>query len=174
MLKNRLASEKMVCIMTQIAEESIWRLKTGWDRRRLWTLWWLTVGSHHRRYGLYLMIHMAVHRHAGKPFCKQTQHKTIDRNRLWYHRSLWTILSVEDDNFLTEGWGCVNLMIFIWEFFNVLVWQRERIIPGHLGFAISVCRSRERGRMSKSVYARVFHDLELLRYILRCAIGQQL
>ena len=21
--------------------------------------------------------------------------------------------SVEDDNFLTEGWGCVNLMIFI-------------------------------------------------------------
>ena len=24
--------------------------------------------------------------------------------------------SVEVDNFLREGWGCVNLMIFIWEF----------------------------------------------------------
>ena len=29
-------------------------------------------------------------------------------------------------------------------------------------FAISVCRLRERGRMSKSVYVRVVHDLELL------------
>ena len=35
---------------------------------------------------------------------------------------------------------------------------------------ISVCRLRERGRMSKSVYVRVIHDLELLRYVLRCAI----
>ena len=25
-------------------------------------------------------------------------------------------MSVEDDNFLREGWWCVNLMIFIWEF----------------------------------------------------------
>ena len=43
--------------------------------------------------------------------------------------------------------------------------DRESIIPGNFGFAISVCRLRERGRMSKSVYARVFHDLELLRYM---------
>ena len=28
--------------------------------------------------------------------------------------------------------------------------------------------------MSKSVYVRVFHDLELLRYVLRCAIERQL
>ena len=34
------------------------------------------------------------------------------------------------------------------------------IIPGNSGFAISVCRLRERGCMSKSVYARVVHDLE--------------
>ena len=35
---------------------------------------------------------------------------------------------------------------------------------------------RERGRISKSksVYVRVFHDLELLRYVLRCAIERQL
>ena len=52
--------------------------------------------------------------------------------------------------------------------------DRESIIPGTLGFAISVCRLRERGCMSKSVYVRVFHDLELLRYVLRCAIGRQL
>ena len=52
--------------------------------------------------------------------------------------------------------------------------DRESIIPGNFRFAISVCRLRERGRMSKSVSARVFHDLELLRYILCCAIGQQL
>ena len=60
--------------------------------------------------------------------------------------------------------------------------DRESIIPGNFGFAryqhyiipISVCRWRERGHMSKSVYVRVFHDLELLRYVLRCAIEQQL
>ena len=39
------------------------------------------------------------------------------------------------------------------------------LVPGNFGFAISVCRLSERGRMSKSVYVRVFHDLELLRYI---------
>ena len=53
--------------------------------------------------------------------------------------------------------------------------DRESIIPGHnFGFAISVCRLTERGRMSKSVYVRVFHDLELLRYVLRCATERQL
>ena len=41
--------------------------------------------------------------------------------------------------------------------------DRESIIPGNFWFAISVCRLRERGRMSKNVYVRVFHDLELLR-----------
>ena len=46
--------------------------------------------------------------------------------------------------------------------------DRERIIPGNFGFAISVCILRERG--SKSVYERVFHDLELLRYVLRRVI----
>ena len=55
------------------------------------------------------------------------------------------------------------------------VWfDRESIIPGNFGLAISVCRLGERGRMSKSVYVRVFHDLELLRYVLRCAIERQL
>ena len=52
--------------------------------------------------------------------------------------------------------------------------DRESIIPGNLGFAISVCRLRERERVSKSVYVRVVHDLELLRYVLRCAIERQL
>ena len=37
-----------------------------------------------------------------------------------------------------------------------------------------VCRLRERGRMTKSVYVPVFYDLELLRYVLRCAIERQL
>ena len=37
-------------------------------------------------------------------------------------------------------------------------------------YSISVCRLRQRGQMSKSVYVRVFHDFELLRYVLRCAI----
>ena len=52
--------------------------------------------------------------------------------------------------------------------------DRESIIRGNLGFAISVCRLRERERVSKSVYVRVVHDLELLRYVLRCAIERQL
>ena len=38
--------------------------------------------------------------------------------------------------FLMEGWGCVNLMIFIqFESFYVLVRHRESIIPGNFGFA---------------------------------------
>ena len=47
-------------------------------------------------------------------------------------------------------------------------------MPGNFGFAISACRLRERGRMSKSksVYVRVVE--ELLRYVLRCAIERQL
>ena len=52
--------------------------------------------------------------------------------------------------------------------------DRESIILGNFGFTISVCRLRERGRMSKRVYVRVFHDLQLLRYVLRCAVERQL
>ena len=48
------------------------------------------------------------------------------------------------------------------------------VILGLLLLSISVCRLRERGRMSNSVYVRVVHDLELLRYVLRCAIERQL
>ena len=52
--------------------------------------------------------------------------------------------------------------------------DRESNIPDKFGFAISVCRLREKGRMSKSVYVREFRDLELLRCVLRCAIERQL
>ena len=55
--------------------------------------------------------------------------------------------------------------------------DKEGIIPGNLGFAISVCRLRERGRMSclrVCIHVRVFNDLELVRYVLHCAIKQQL
>ena len=52
--------------------------------------------------------------------------------------------------------------------------DRESIIPGNFGFAIGVCKLRESRRMSKSVYLRVFHDLELLRYVLHCAFERQL
>ena len=45
-------------------------------------------------------------------------------------------------------------------------------MPGNFGFAISACRLRESMSMSKSVYVHVFHDFELLRYILHCAIRQ--
>ena len=52
--------------------------------------------------------------------------------------------------------------------------DRESIIPGNFGFAISVCRLREKGRMSTGVYVCVFNDLELFRYVLCCVIEQQL
>ena len=48
-----------------------------------------------------------------------------------------------------------------------------QVILGLLLLSISVCRLRERGRVSKSVYVRVVHDLELLRYALRRAIERQ-
>ena len=47
-----------------------------------------------------------------------------------------------------------NLRVFTFWF------DRESIISGNFGLATSVCRLRERGHMSKSVYVRVFHDLE--------------
>ena len=37
-----------------------------------------------------------------------------------------------------------------------------------------VCADRERGRVSQSVYVRQVYDLELLKYVLRCAIERQL
>ena len=49
-----------------------------------------------------------------------------------------------------------------------------QIILGLLSLSISVCRLRERGCMSKSGYVHVVHDLELLRYVLRCVIKWQL
>ena len=49
-----------------------------------------------------------------------------------------------------------------------------QVIWGLLLQSISVCRLRERGRKSKSVYVRVVHDLELLRYVLHCAFERQL
>ena len=55
--------------------------------------------------------------------------------------------------------------------------DKEGIIPGNLGFAVSVCRLRERGRMSRLrvwIHVRVFHDLEFVRYGLRCVIERQL
>ena len=53
-------------------------------------------------------------------------------------------------------------------------WFDGKNIPGNFGFDMSVCRLRERGRMFKRVYMRVFNDLELLRYVLRRAIERQL
>ena len=41
--------------------------------------------------------------------------------------------------------------------------DRESIIPGNLGFAISVCRLRERGRMSKSVHVSK-HFLRMITF----------
>ena len=72
--------------------------------------------------------------------------------------------SVEDDSLISKG----GLRVF------TFCIDRESIIPGNFEFAVSVCRLRERGRMSKSVYVHVFNDLELLRYVLRCAIERQL
>ena len=68
--------------------------------------------------------------------------------------------SVEDDNFLREGSGCVNLMIFIWEFLRFVLTEKAlfQVILGLLLLSISVCRLRERVFMSKSVYVRVVHD----------------
>ena len=77
-------------------------------------------------------------------------------------------MSVEDDNFLTEGWGCViifSLRVFtFWFDTEKALFQ---VILGLLCLSSSIT-------MYKSVYVHVVHDLELLRYVLRCAIKQQL
>ena len=87
----------------------------------------------------------------------------MSEKQLLLLRNSSTVSSVcEPDDFV------FNLRVFTFWF------DRDSIIPGNFGFAISVCRLRKRGRLSKSVYVRVFHDLELLRYVLRCAIERQL
>ena len=62
--------------------------------------------------------------------------------------------------------------------FYLIFWfglTEKALFQVNFGFAVSECRLRERGRMSKpSVYVRVFRDLKLLRYVLRCAIGRLL
>ena len=66
----------------------------------------------------------------------------------------------------------INLRVFtFWFDTETALFQ---VILGLLLLSISVCRLRERGRMSKSVYVRVVHDLALLKYVLRCAIERQL
>ena len=81
--------------------------------------------------------------------------------------------SVEDDSFLREGCGCVNLMIYLFLRVFTFWFDRENIIQGNFGFAISVCRLRERG-ICLRVCMCVFHNFELFRYVLRCAIERQL
>ena len=49
-----------------------------------------------------------------------------------------------------------------------MFWFDTEVILGLLLLNISVCRLRERGRMSKSVYVRMVRDLELLRYFSLC------
>ena len=49
-----------------------------------------------------------------------------------------------------------------------------QVILGLLLLSIGVCKLREKGRKFKSVYVRMVHDLELLRYVLRFAIERQL
>ena len=66
-----------------------------------------------------------------------------------------------------------NDCYLIWEFLRFGLTEKT-LFHVILGGAISVCRLRERERMSKSVYVRVFHDLGLLRYVLRRAIERQI
>ena len=56
----------------------------------------------------------------------------------------------------------MNLQIFYLRGFTFW-FDTEIVSPGNSGFAISVCRLGERGWMSKAVYVRAFHDLELVR-----------
>ena len=84
----------------------------------------------------------------------------------------WMYTSAEDDNFLREGWGCVNLMIFIWEFLCFGLTEKA-LFQVILGFLL-VYADWEKGGVCLRVYVRVFHDLELLRYVLCCVIKRQL
>ena len=69
-----------------------------------------------------------------------------------------------------------NLHFYVFTFWFDTEKALFQVILGLLLISISVrvCRLRERGRMSKSVYVRVVHDLELLRHVLRCSIERQL
>ena len=65
-------------------------------------------------------------------------------------------------------------MIFIWEFlcFGLTEEALFQVILGLL--LVYADWEKLRGRMAKSVYVRVFHDFELLRYVIRCAVERQL
>ena len=75
-----------------------------------------------------------------------------------FRRNLYIILFQRNKrNEITMTVISMDAQSMFWFWFD-----RESVTPGNLGFAISVCRLRERGRMSKSVYVRVVHDSDLL------------
>ena len=57
-------------------------------------------------------------------------------------------LSVEDDNFLREGWGCCESNVVVFGEFLRFGLTEKALFQEIWGFAISVCRLRESGHMS--------------------------
>ena len=68
-----------------------------------------------------------------------------------------------------------NDFCLIWGVFTFW-FDGESIIPCNFGFAISVCRLRERGRMSKSksMYVRVlFLSIKVFEFKFECALSRK-
>ena len=65
-----------------------------------------------------------------------------------------------------------NDFYLIWEFLRFGLTEKA-LFQVILGLLL-VYADWEKGGVCLRVYVRVFHDLELLRYVLRCAIEQQL
>ena len=66
----------------------------------------------------------------------------------------------------------VNDFYLIWEFLHFDL--TEKALFQVILDLLLVYADCEKGGICLRVYVRVFHDLELLRYVLRCAIEQQL
>ena len=67
-----------------------------------------------------------------------------------------------------------NDFYLIWEFLHFGLTEKA-LFQVILGLLLVYADWENSGvSVSKSVYARVFHDLELLKYFLRCAIERQL
>ena len=69
-----------------------------------------------------------------------------------------------------------NDFYVIWEFLRFGLTEKALflVILGLLLVYANWEKPWDAANMSKSVYVCVFHDLELLRYVLRCAIEWQL
>ena len=124
-----------------------WIKKFVWQG--VWPFWWTCVNANNSSIRQSLKMHacqilvtdrmLQTERQRGQDYWvfAYSLQSVVDQQLPLMHTEIIPSIGIAwTDNFLAEGWGCVNLMILS---FYILVWHRESSIPGNFGFAITKC-----------------------------------